>query len=121
MMKCSREQGLKFLAEMEKTITSKEQIFDALFEACGAGENVNTKHVFFQEVIIKFNASKAKAVIANHLPYETESHYVDMALYAYIKAGFKMRDFDKDLSEHKAKYNFSYPRIANGAVVYANA
>ena len=121
MMKITREQGLKFLNEMQKTGLSKEQIFEALFEACGAGESVNTRHVFFQEVIIKFNASKAMAVIAGHRPYETESHYVDMALYAYIKAGFKMRDFDKDLSEHKAKYNFSYPRIANGAVVYANA
>ena len=121
MMKSSREQGLKFLSEMQKQITSKEQIFDALFEACGAGDNVNTKHVFFQEVIIKFNASKARAVIANCLPYETESHYVDVALYAYINAGFKMKDFDKDLSEYKAKYDFLYTPLANGQTVYANA
>ena len=35
MMKISKEQGLKFLNEMEKPITSKEQVFNALFEACG--------------------------------------------------------------------------------------
>lgn len=121
MMKGSRDQGLKFLDEMKKPVTSKEQIFDALFEACGTGDNVNTKHVFFQEVIIKFNASKARAVIAKHLPYETESHYVDVALYAYITAGFNMREFDRDLSEFKAKYNFLYTPLANSSTAYANA
>lgn len=121
MMKVTKEQGLKFLNEMQRPITSKEQIFDALFEVCGAGDNVNTKHVFFQEVIIKFNASKAMAVIANHMPYETESHYVDIAINAYIKAGFNMREFDKDLTDFKAKYNFLYSPFANGVRAYANA
>ena len=121
MIKSSKDKGTKFLEEMQKQISSKEQIFEALFEACGTGDSVNTKHVFFQEVIIKFNASKAKAVIANHLPYETESHYVDVALYAYINAGFKMRDFDKDLADFKMKYNFLYTPLANTASVYANA
>lgn len=121
MMKRSRDKGAVFLEEMQKHITSKEQIFEALFEACGAGDSVNTRHVFFQEVIIKFNASKARAVIANHLPYETESHYVDIALYTYIKAGFKMNDFDKDLSDFKAQYNFLYQHLENVAQAYVNA
>ena len=121
MMKISKEQGLKFLNEMQRPITSKKQIFDALFEACGTGEAVNTKHVFFQDVIIKFNASKAAAIIANHMPYETESHYVDIALNAYIKAGFYMKDFDKDLADFKEKYNFMYSALAKNAHSYANA
>ena len=106
MMTISKEKGLKFLNEMQKPIASKEQIFDALFEACGVGDNVNTRHVFFQEVIIKFNASKAIAVIAKHMPYETVSHYVDVAIFAYVNAGFNMKDFDKDLSDFKARYAF---------------
>ncbi len=106
MMKISKEKSLSFLNEMQKPISSKEQIFNALFEVCGMGENVNTKHIFFQEVIIKFNASKAMAVIANKMPYETESHYVDIAIYAYINAGFKMNEFDKDLKEFKKKLDF---------------
>ncbi len=121
MMKNTKEQGLKFLNEMQKPITSKEQIFIALFEACGIGDNVNTKHIFFQDVIIKFNASKAMAVIANHMPYETESHYVDVAIHAYIKAGFAMKEFDKDLQLHKDKCNFIYTPLANGAPTFANA
>lgn len=121
MMKISKEQGLKFLNEMEKPITSKEQVFNALFEACGTGDNVNTRHIFFQEVIIKFNASKAVAVITNHMPYETESHYVDVAIYAYIKAGFPMKDFDRDLAEFKTKHNFIYTPLADGLKAFANA
>ena len=121
MMKMNKEQGSVFLSEMHKPITSKEQIFDALFASCGTGENVNTKHVFFQEVIIKFNASKAEAVISKHLPYETESHYVDVALYAYIKAGFPMKDFDRDLSEFKSKCKLIYTPLANCVTAFANA
>lgn len=121
MMKITREQGLKFLNEMQKTGLSKEQIFEALFEACGAGESVNTRHVFFQEVIIKFNASKAMAVIAGHRPYETESHYVDIAIYAYIKSGFNMEDFNKDLAAFKERYNFLCAAPVGGIKAYANA
>lgn len=121
MMKISKEQGLKFLNEMERPRLSKEEIFNALFEACGCGENVNTKHVFFQEVIIKFNASKAKAVISGHLPYETESHYVDVAIYAYLKAGFDIKNFDKDLTAFKDKCNFIYTKAAKFSPNFANA
>lgn len=121
MMKTTKEHGLRFLNEMEKPVTSKEQIFDALFEACGTGENVNTKHIFFQEVIIKFNASKAKAIILGNLPYATESHYVDIAIYTYIKAGFNMRDFDKDLTEFKQKQSFIYTKAAEFIPDFANA
>ncbi len=121
MMKNIKSQGLKFLEEMQKPITSKEQIFEALFEACGVGDDLNTKHVFFQEVIIRFNASKAVAVIANHLPYENESHYVDVALNTYIKAGFDMRDFDKDLQKYKEKFWFLYPHLVAKQDLYANA
>ena len=120
-MKISKEQGLRFLNIMQKPHISKEQIFAALFEACGTGDNVNTKHVFFQEVIIKFNASKAMAVIANHVPYETESHYIDIALNTYIRAGFKMGDFNKDLAEFKTRYSFLYSPAVQSVRSYANA
>ena len=121
MMKITKEQGIKFLNKMDNPITSKEQIFDALFEICGIGDNVNTKHIFLQEVIIKFNASKAKAVILRQLPYATESHFVDIAVYAYIKAGYDMKDFDKDLDCFKQKYNFIYTQAAEPLPSFANA
>lgn len=120
-MKVTKETGLRFLSEIDKPITSKKQIFDILFETCGISEAVNTKHVFFQEVIIKFNASKARAVIEKNLPYLTESHFVDVALQAYIKAGFNMRDFDKDLTEHKKNYNFIYANADQCKTIFANA
>ena len=120
MIKICKEQGLRFLNELKQPNLSKEQIFNALFEACGTGENVNTNHVFFQEVIIKFNASKSAAVIANHLPHETESHYVDVALYAYIKAGFPMKQFDADLKNFKEKESFIYSHCASEPT-FANA
>lgn len=121
MMKMTKEQGLRFLNEMEKPITSKEQIFDALFEICGVGDNVNTKHIFFQEVIIKFNASKAKTIILGRFPYATESHCVDIAIYTYIKAGYDMKDFDKDLTDFKQKYNFIYTKAAEFTPSFAHA
>ena len=121
MMKISKEKALSFLNEMQRPIASKEQIFNALFEACGMGENVNTKHIFFQEVIIKFNASKAIAVIANRMPYETESHYVDVAIHTYIKAGFKMNEFDKDLNEFKKKLDFIYTPLAEETPSFVSA
>ena len=121
MMKVAKETGLRFLNEIDKPITSKEQIFNALFEVCGIGDGVNTKHIFFQEVIIKFNASKARTVIENNLPYLTESHFVDVAMYAYIKAGFNMKDFDKDLAECKKNFNFIYANITENKAIFANA
>lgn len=121
MMKVTKEKGLRFLSEIDKPITSKEQIFDALFEVCGVGEGVNTKHIFFQEVIIKFNASKARAVIEKNLPYLTESHFVDVAIYAYIKAGFDMKNFDKDLEDGKKNFSFLYAKLTDNKTVYANA
>lgn len=121
MMKITKEQGMHFLNEMDAPITSKEQIFRALFEVCGIGENVNTKHIFFQDVIIKFNASKAKAVILGNLPYATESHYVDVAVYAYIKAGFNMRDFDSDLTEFKKRRGFIYTQATEFIPNFVNA
>ena len=121
MMKVTKENGLRFLNEIDKSITSKEQIFDILFEVCGIGEAVNTKHIFFQEVIIKFNASKTRKVIENNLPYLTESHFVDVAIDAYIKAGFNLKDFDKDLTEYKKNYNFIYDKVTEGKTIFANA
>ena len=121
MIKVTKENGLRFLNEIDKSITSKKQIFDILFETCGIGEAINTKHIFFQEVIIKFNASKARKVIENHLPYLTESHFVDVAIDAYIKAGFNLKDFDKDLTEHKKNYNFIYSNLTDCKTTFANA
>ena len=121
MMKFTKEKGLKFLNEMDAPINSKEQVFNALFDACGVGEGVNTKHVFFQEVIIKFNASKARSVIEKNLPYLTESHFVDVAIYAYIKAGFDVKNFDKDLCEYKKSHSFMFAGVGECKTVYVNA
>ena len=121
MMKVTKEKGLRFLNEIDGPITSKKQIFDILFEVCGIGDAVNTKHIFFQEVIIKFNASKARTVIENNLPYLTESHFIDVAIYAYIKAGFNLREFDKDLTEHKKSYNFIYSNTTECKPAFLNA
>lgn len=121
MMKVTKENGIRFLNEIDKPITSKDQIFNILFEVCGIGDSVNTKHVFFQEVIIKFNASKARTVIENNLPYLTESHFIDVAIYAYIKAGFNVKDFDKDLTEYKKNYNFIFADKTQSKVTFANA
>ena len=88
MMQDKNTKGTDFLSKISAQNLSKKQLFDALFDARGTGDDINTKHVFFQEVIIKFNASKAAAVIKNHLPYETDSHYVDVALYKYMQILF---------------------------------
>ena len=121
MMKTDKNRGQIFLSKMQECINSKEQIFNTLFEACGCGENVNTKHVFFQEVIIKFNASKAKAVIEKNLPYVTESHFVDVAIYAYMKAGFNIKDFDADLNKYKTNCEFAHMPAKKCVVSYAEA
>lgn len=109
--------GHDFLSRISAPEVDKEQIFEALFDARGVGEDINTKHVFFQEVIIKFNASKAVAVIKNHLPYETDSHYVDVALFRYLQIGGQMREFDRDLQKYKGEYCKTHPFIHNCAAV----
>ena len=121
MMKFTKENGLRFLNEIDCPITSKEQVFNALFDACGVGEGVNTKHVFFQDVIIKFNASKARSVIEKNLPYLTESHFVDVAIYAYAKAGFDIKNFDKDLVEYKKNHSFMCSTATEYKPAYLNA
>ena len=121
MIKISKEQGLKFLNDLQAKGLTKDDIFSALFDACGAGDAVNTRHVFFQEVIIKFNASKATAVIPNMMPYLTESHFVDVALYAYIRNGFPMKEFNEDLAKFKHKYSFVRAPQVKTEVVLANA
>ena len=120
-MKPSKEQKRKFLEVMRKPSLTKEAIFDALFEACGVGECVNTKHVFFQDVIIKFNASKALAVIEKNVPYETESHYVDVALYAYVRSGYDMKCFDNDLTSFKKKNEMLYVGHGEMCSTFVNA
>lgn len=121
MMISNKEKGLKFLNEMQAEHITKDHIFKSLFDACGTGDNVNTKHVFFQDVIIKFNASKASAVIANHMPYETESHYVDIAIYAYIRSGYPLKNFNDDLDAYKKQYGTFTPHCHNENVVFASA
>ena len=61
MMQDKNTKGTDFLSKISAPNLSKKQLFDALFDARGTGDDINTKHVFFQEVIIKFNASKAAA------------------------------------------------------------
>lgn len=116
MMQDKNTKGTDFLSKISAPNLSKKQLFDALFDARGTGDDINTKHVFFQEVIIKFNASKAAAVIKNHLPYETDSHYVDVALYKYMQIGGNMKEFDRDLQKYKDEYretkNFIHAKIA---------
>lgn len=93
-----------FLSRINAPNITKEDLFRILFDARGVGEDVNTKHIFFQEVIIKFNASKAIAVIKNHLPYETDSHYVDIAIFRYMQLGGNIKEFDADLKKYKIEY-----------------
>ena len=116
MMQDKNTKGTDFLSKISAPNLSKKQLFDALFDARGTGDDINTKHVFFQEVIIKFNASKGAAVIKNHLPYETDSHYVDVALYKYMQIGGNMKEFDRDLQKYKDEYretkNFIHAKIA---------
>lgn len=116
MMKNSSDHGSYFLDRLARPEISKDEIFEALFDARGYGSDINTRHVFFQEVIIKFNASKAKAVIKNHLPYETDSHYVDMALWRYIEVGGDLKSFDKDLEIAKENYAKTHQFIHRLAV-----
>ncbi len=111
MMQERTSKGRDFLSRLAAPAIDKEQIFEALFDARGTGDDINTKHVFFQEVIIKFNASKAAAVIKNHLPYETDSHYVDAALYRYMQIGGNIKEFERDLQKYKEEYNQTHPFI----------
>jgi len=104
MMKKSSGHDTSFLDRIAASEVTKDDIFEALFDARGYGSEINTRHVFFQEVIIKFNASKAKAVIKNHVPYETDSHYVDVALWRYLEIGGDIKSFDKDLEIAKENY-----------------
>ena len=117
MMQMKNTKGTDFLSKISAPNLNKEQLFNALFDARGTGDDINTKHVFFQDVIIKFNASKAAAVIKNNLPYETDSHYVDVALYRYMQLGGDMHKFDADLQAYKEEYckthNFIQSRIIN--------
>lgn len=111
MMQEKTFKGHDFLSRVSAPTVDKEQIFEALFDARGTGEDINTKHVFFQEVIIKFNASKAVAVIKNHLPYETDSHYVDVALFRYMQIGGNIKEFDRDLQRYKKEYDKTHSFI----------
>lgn len=97
--------GLNFLEVMDRPEVSKEQIFSALFAACGTGDEVNTNHVFFQDVIVKFNAQKARGMILKNPEFATPSHYVDVALGRYLQAGWKIKDFNADLDDEKLKHN----------------
>ena len=90
---------------------SKQDVFLALFEARGCGADINTNHVFFQEVIVKFNASKTKAVIQKSLPYETDSHYIDVALARYMEIGENIKLFNKDLEVARKEYAKTHPFI----------
>ena len=103
-MQTKTKKGSGFLERISAPDVTKEDLFRILFDARGVGEDVNTKHVFFQEVIIKFNASKAIAVIKNHLPYETDSHYVDVAIFRYMQIGGDIKNFDADLQKYKIEY-----------------
>ncbi|MBE6452826.1 MAG: hypothetical protein E7012_04985 [Alphaproteobacteria bacterium] len=104
MMQTKTNKGSDFLSRINAPNVNKEDVFRILFDARGVGEDINTKHIFFQEVIIKFNASKAIAVIKNHLPYETDSHYVDVAIFRYMQLGGNIKEFDADLKKFKIEY-----------------
>lgn len=124
MMKNSSGHVSPFLEKIDRPEITKEEIFEALFDARGYGSDINTRHVFFQEVIIRFNASKARAVIKNHVPYETDSHYVDVALWRYAEIGGDIKSFDKDLEiakENYAKTHQFIHRIAAAEKIGARA
>ena len=110
-MKDLKQARLNFLKIMDRSDLKKEQIFEALFDVCGNGDEVNVRHVFFQDVIIKFNAKKARGLIEQGAAIVNESHFVDIALWTYIKLGYPMNGFDKDLQKYKAEYN-GYQQLA---------
>lgn len=121
-MKHDKHVGLDFLKVMDSPDLQKEQIFDALFGVCGNGDNVNVKHVFFQDVIIKFNAQKARGLIEQGAAIVNESHFVDVALGAYIKLGYSMKNFAEDLQKHKEQYtNYNRLAIPQPPRIFANA
>lgn len=104
-MKTPQQKGLNFLEVMDRPEITKEQLFNALFEACGAGDEVNTNHVFFQDVIVKFNAQKARGMILKNPEFATPSHYVDAALGRYMELGLPIKQFNNDLRDAKLKHN----------------
>ena len=105
VMKNTKHAGLDFLKTMDQSELQKEQIFEALFDICGVSDAVNVKHVFFQDVIIKFNAQKARNLIEQGASIVNESHYVDVALWTYIRSGYLMKNFADDLQEFKSQYS----------------
>lgn len=121
-MKNIKQAGLDFLKVMDRPDLTKEQLFEALFEVCGCSDTVNVRHVFFQDVIIKFNAQKARGLIAQGAGIVNESHFVDVALGAYLRLGYLMKNFADDLQEYKSKYSI-YHRLAipQPPGIFANA
>jgi hypothetical protein len=120
MMQKKTKENTDFLSRISSPDINKEELFEILFDARGAGDDINTRHVFFQEVIIKFNASKAATVIKKHLPYETDSHYVDIALYRYMQIGGNIKEFDADLQKYKTEYRKTHNFIQATKIANAN-
>lgn len=121
-MKDVKQVGHEFLRVMDSPELHKEQIFEALFDACGNSDAVNVRHVFFQDVIIKFNAQKARGLIEQGAAIVNESHFVDVALGAYIKLGYLMNNFDEDLQKFKSEYtNYQQLAVPQPPGIFANA
>lgn len=121
-MKNIKQAGLDFLKIMDKSDLRKEQIFEALFAVCGNGDAVNVRHVFFQDVIIKFNAQKARGLIISGAGIVNESHFVDVALGAYARMGYPINSFADDLEQYKSQYGVYHQlAIPQPPGIYANA
>lgn len=87
----------------------KKTIFNALFEARGTGvsadhlsppsdkESINVSRA-------QVNAAWARIRIFSGAYDVTDSHYVDIALDAYLKRGGKYNEFAQELDVHKKAY-----------------
>ncbi|MBQ9235460.1 MAG: hypothetical protein IJ184_03240 [Alphaproteobacteria bacterium] len=116
-MKTANKKGLNFLEAIDRPHLRKDELFAALFTACGSGDNVNANHVFFQDVIVKFNAQKARGMILRNSELATPSHYVDVALGKYLEMGLPIKQFNADLQEAKLQREAMLGAIAKKKAV----
>lgn len=97
-----------------KYFPSKKTIFNTLIEA--RGMDVSTAHLpeisenpqmnAIHASAAGVNAVRARIKIATNSKDVTDSHFVDVALDAYIKSGGKFEDFTTDLALHKRMHEF---------------
>lgn len=126
-MNMTKHTGHEFLSAVrpkkigEVTVFPRKQdIFDALIEARGA--NVSLEHLppvsdspiinGFRGKTAHINAIKSEIKIQTNSSDVTDSHYVDIALDAYINAGGKFENFAKEFSAHREEYESKHQNMS---------